>query len=49
MQSLKNPGRKSFKSDEGSGIDQERSLKLWWRWRELNPRPAILPVRRLHA
>ena len=25
------------------------SLKLWWRWRESNPRPAILPIRRLRA
>ena len=24
-------------------------LKLWWRWRESNPRPAILPIWRLHA
>ena len=25
------------------------SLKLWWRWRESNPRPAIFPIRRLRV
>ena len=29
------------------GLVPKGSLKLWWRWRESNPRPAIFLIRRL--
>ena len=31
------------------GLVPKGSLKLWWRWRESNPRPAIFPIRRLRV
>ena len=30
-------------------LSQSDALRVWWRWRESNPRPAIFPRRHLRA